>query len=74
MDEVANLSAQFRCWCAGSFRGLEAPKEESAGGESRHHLLQEVADRLDGLSEVHPEDALFLVYTLLCGKNFLPEK
>jgi len=69
VDEVANLSAQLPMLVRGFFfEGWKPPVEEPAGGESRHHLLQEVADRLDGLSEVHPEDALFLVYTLLWQK------
>jgi len=69
VDEVAHLSAQLPMLVRGFFyEGWKPPIEDPGCGESKVHLLEEVADRLDRISQVAPEDALFLVYDLLFRK------
>ncbi len=69
VDEVAHLSAQLPMLVRGFFfEGWKPPNEDSGAGESTRHLIQEMGDRLERLSEIQPEDALFLVYALLARK------
>lgn len=69
VDEVAHLSAQLPMLVRGFFfEGWQPPNDDPTAGESTRHLLQDVRERLDRLSDIEPEDALFLVYELLARK------
>lgn len=69
VDEVAHLSAQLPMLVRGFFfEGWKPPLDDSLAGESLQHLLIDVGERLSRVSEIEPEDALFLVYDLLYRK------
>ncbi|MBS2038865.1 DUF2267 domain-containing protein [bacterium] len=69
VDEVAHLSAQLPMLVRGFFfDGWKPPGEDPTANESTRDLLQDVGGRLDRLTEIEPEDALFLVYELMFRK------
>ncbi|MFN8613651.1 MAG: DUF2267 domain-containing protein [Vulcanimicrobiota bacterium] len=69
VDEVAHLSAQLPMLVRGFFfEGWKPPVDDPTAGESTRNLLDDVGQRLDRLTEVEPEDALFLVYEMMSRK------
>ena len=69
VEEVAHLSAQLPMLVRGFFyEGWQPNLSEPSVRESTRHLLDEVGERLERISPVAAEDALFLVYELLLRK------